>query len=129
MNKNTSYLFPVLFAAESAFLLYMALQPGYAIPSFHFPFFRGGDLEHFLAYLVYGFLGYRTFSLKFIPRQSLLISLAFCAMFGALTEGLQAFVPTRFADPMDWLVDAIGSSAGALSSRKLGMPKVKSRHF
>ena len=96
----------------------MAFRPGYAVPTLHIPFFRGGDLEHFLAYMVYGFLGYRTFFLKYSKKESLLISLAFCSLFGAFTEGMQAFVPTRFADPADWLVDVMGSSAGIAMAAK-----------
>jgi len=107
-----------MFAAESIFLIYMALQPGYAVPTFHFPFFRGGDMEHFLAYLVYGILGYGTLSPRLGQGAGLAASLAFCGLFAGLTEGMQAFVPTRFADPVDWAVDVLGSSAGILASRK-----------
>jgi len=120
-------ILPALFVAESAFLIYMAFQPGYAVPTFHFPFLRGGDLEHFLAYLVYGFLGFRTFSLRFGSRKSLLASLLFCSLFGGLTEGIQAFVPTRFADPADWLLDAIGSCAGIAISSKTRLLRMTRR--
>lgn len=113
------YLFPALFAAESIFLFYMAFQPGYAIPSFHFPFLREGDLEHFLAYLAYGFLAYGAFSLKIRDRKrALLLSLVWAGFFAGLTEGIQAFVPTRFADPADWVVDVIGAGAGVCISRR-----------
>lgn len=110
---------PILFVAESVFLFYMSLQPGYAVPSFHIPFFRPGDMEHFLAYLVYGFLGYKTFSLKCSPQESLMISLVVCGLFGGFTEGIQAYVPTRFAYPLDWLVDVMGSFAGIFISTRI----------
>ncbi|HJW96814.1 MAG TPA: VanZ family protein [archaeon] len=108
---------PFLFVAESAFLFYMALQPSSAVPTFGFPFFRNGDLEHFLAYLVYGILGYKTFSMKCSPKKSLTLSLSFCMLFAGFTEGIQAFVPTRVADPADWIVDSIGSGAGIYALR------------
>ena len=109
---------PLLFAAESIFLIYMAFQPGYAIPAFHFPFLRGGDGEHFLAYLAYGFLAYGAFSLKIRDRKALLLSLVWAGFFAGVTEGIQAFVPTRFADPADWVVDVIGAGAGVCISRR-----------
>jgi VanZ family protein len=115
---DLKFLVPALFVAESIFLIYMALQPGYAVPTFHFPFFRGGDFEHFLAYLVYGILGYATFSPRLGQARGLALSLVFCGLFAGLTEGMQAFVPTRFADPTDWVVDVLGSSAGILAWRR-----------
>jgi VanZ family protein len=117
MNYKT--IVPVLFIAESVFLFCMSFQPGYAVPSFHIPFFRPGDLEHFLTYLVYGFLGYKTFSLKYSPRKSLMISLVVCGLFGGFTEAMQAFVPSRFADPLDWLVDVTGSFVGIFISTRI----------
>ena len=104
---------PLLFAAETLFLFYMALQPGYAVPSLGMPFLRGGDFEHFLAYLAYGLLAYGTFSLKIRDRKrALIFSLAWCAFYGGITEGMQAFVPTRVADPLDWMADVLGAGAG-----------------
>ncbi len=98
MNKNLSYVFPILFAAESAFLIYMAFQPGNAVPTFHFPFLRGGDFEHFLTYLVYGFLGYRTFSLRFKPRNALLISLLLLfKAFDSMTLAILTMLNVPFA--------------------------------
>jgi VanZ family protein len=123
MERNKS-LFTVLFAAESLFLVYMALQPGYAVPTFHMPFLRGGDLEHFLAYLIYGFLAFRTFGQRLAGRRLALAALGWCMLFAGFTEGLQAFVPTRFADPADWVVDVMGSGVGILLTR-LGMPAKK----
>ena len=108
---------PLLFVAEGAFLLYMAFQPSSAVPSLGFPFLRNGDLEHFLAYLLFGILGYRTFSTRFSPKDSLLISLAFCSLYAGFTEGIQMYVPTRVADPLDWVVDSIGSVAGIYAIR------------
>lgn len=116
---SKSRLVPVLFAAETMFLFYMALQPGYAIPAVRIPFLRGGDLEHFIAYLVYGFLAFRTFSMRFQKRESILVSVAWTMLFAGLTEGMQGFVPTRFADPADWLVDVMGSLVGIYAYTKI----------
>ena len=110
-------IMPILFVAEAAFLLYMAFQPSTSVPTLGFPFFRNGDLEHFLAYLVFGILGYMTFSLKYGPRDSLLVSLALCSLYAGLTEGVQMYVPTRVADPLDWVVDSIGSIVGIYAAR------------
>ena len=113
--KKVSWLWTVLFTAETAFLLYMAVQPSTSVPGFHLPFFRGGDFEHFLAYLVYGILGYKTFSLRFGPEKGFQAALLVCCLFGGITEGIQMFVPTRTADLVDWLVDALGAGTGVLA--------------
>lgn len=113
-----SKVVPALFACESVFLFYMALQPGYAVPSLGMPLLRAGDFEHFLAYLAYGLLAYGTFSLKIREKKrAILLSLAWCALYGGITEGMQAFVPSRLADPLDWVADALGSGAGVLVAK------------
>jgi VanZ family protein len=117
-SKKIQSAVVLLFVAESMFLVYMAFQPGYAVPSFHIPFLRGGDMEHLLAYLVYGFLALGAFARRFMGRELILLAIGWCCLFAGLTEGIQAFVPSRFADPADWVVDVLGSSAGILVSRK-----------
>jgi len=114
-----SKVVPALFACESVFLFYMALQPRYAVPSIGMPFLRGGDLEHFLAYLAYGILACGTFSLKIRDRKkAALATLAWCALYGGIIEGMQAFVPSRLADPLDWVADVLGSGAGVLVAKR-----------
>ncbi len=111
-------IYVLLFAAESIFLVYMALQPGYAVPTLHIPFLRPGDLEHFLAYLVYGLLAYGTFGQRLGGRKLVIMTLGWCMIFAGFTEWLQVLVPTRFADPADWLVDAMGSVTGIVIARR-----------
>jgi len=118
-RRLPSKVVPALFAAESLFLFCIALQPGYAIPAVRIPFLREGDIEHLLAYLAYGFLAFRAFSMRFQKRQNILVSVAWTMLFAGLTEGLQAFVPTRFADPADWFVDVMGSLVGIYASAKI----------
>ncbi|MEM5812570.1 MAG: VanZ family protein, partial [Candidatus Aenigmatarchaeota archaeon] len=37
-----------------------------------------------------------------------------CGIFAGMTEFIQSFVPTRFSDPMDWVVDFTGSGIGII---------------
>lgn len=38
---------------------------------------------------------------------------------GASCEALQLTVPSRVADPVDWIIDTIGALCGALAASKL----------
>ena len=91
-------------------------------------FLRLGDLEHFLAYAVYGFLWQRVFLNRHIATKGsrgpalifgIFLPLAIGSLVGAFCETMQFFVPTRVADPMDWAVDTLGSFCGAAAASKL----------
>jgi VanZ family protein len=43
-------------------------------------------------------------------------ALLVCALYAASDELHQAFVPMRTPDPLDWLTDLVGATAGALST-------------
>jgi VanZ family protein len=80
---------------------------------------RLGDLEHFIAYAVYGFLVNRALvCFACNNKRNILIAAMAGSLVGGLCETIQFFVPYRTADAIDWAIDTIGSFAGAaLSSR------------
>jgi glycopeptide antibiotics resistance protein len=78
---------------------------------------RLGDLEHFIAYAVYGFLVNRTHScLAPDSKRKILIAAVAGSLVGGLCETIQFFLPYRTADITDWFIDTTGSFAGAALS-------------
>jgi VanZ family protein len=82
-----------------------------------FRFSYGDQLWHFLEYLLFGFLAWKTF----LPQDKgglalvLLISLGYAG-----SDDLhQLFVPTRSASLLDWGVDSLGAIGGLLLGRHL----------
>lgn len=72
-------------------------------------------LEHFLAYALLAILAWRAFSPRISRRLPLLLlSVGFCALYGAGDEWHQSFVPGRQAGADDWLADCLGACAAAL---------------
>ena len=120
MNYLREHIFGIILFAESVFLVYMALLPSGAVPSAPgFLFLRGGDLEHFIAYVIYGFLMERTLGSMKIIKNRYAKALVLASFFALGTELLQAFVPSRYPDVLDWLVDSIGCAIGSYVSDKI----------
>ena len=72
-------------------------------------------------YSVYGHLGeyfvlgvLTLWAMRREDRGAALLAIALCALYGASDEFHQAFVPFRVPDPVDWLTDVVGASAGVL---------------
>ena len=71
-------------------------------------------------YSVYGHLGeyfvlgaLALWAVRREDRGAVLLAIALCALYGASDEFHQAFVPFRVPDPVDWLTDVVGATAGA----------------
>lgn len=119
------YVYLSLAIAETIVLLWFSFIPSISfVPSGGF--LRLGDLEHFVAYSVYGFLwsgGFAVFN-KIRKKEknrilfSLVLPLAIGSLVGALCETIQFFVPTRTADMFDWSADTLGSFFGAAIASK-----------
>ncbi len=120
--KNKFGFVFLLFIAESIFLIYYSVIPATGTP-FERPVFLFQDIIiHFFAYLVYGILAERVINLGGFKgiKNSILTALIIGSVFGAFTEILQAFTPTRIASLTDWVVDILGSGIGGyLSAKKL----------
>ncbi len=83
-----------------------------------FPFERGDLLWHFLEYLLFGFLLWKTF----LPQERrgwalvLLVSLSYAGS----DELHQLFIPTRMASFLDWGTDSLGIVVGLMLGHRLG---------
>jgi hypothetical protein len=126
MNHDKKfYAYLSLAVAETIALIWFS-----SIPSAEFVptgvLLRPGDLEHFIAYSVYGFLWSRVF-VNFNEIRGkrenrilfgLILPLLIGSVAGAACETIQLFVPTRVADMLDWAIDAFGSFFGAAIASK-----------
>jgi len=74
---------------------------------------RKGDMEHFTAYLLYGILLERTMNFR-MGKRRFIIALACASILGGITEILQGYIPYRFSDPLDWVIDTGGAATGIL---------------
>ncbi len=88
-----------------------------AIPGDSYPKHPGflNYFAHFGEYLILGSL--LTVALtggKLKSWQIILIAIVITSAYAASDELHQLFVPGRFGDPVDWLTDTLGASAGAL---------------
>lgn len=114
MDKKT--IFILLLIAESITLLYLSTVPYLeSIPISQLVFLRPGDLEHSIAYLIYGFLAFSSF--RFGKKWYLAGIIA--SFFGILNEAIQAFTPGRVADPIDILNNSMFGFLGAYASFRL----------
>lgn len=75
---------------------------------------------HFGAYFVLGLLAWRGFKhLITTPIILVLVSIAFCSLYGVSDEWHQSYVVGRSSDIFDWLADTSGASAGVFLLNKL----------
>ena len=114
---ETRNLYLTLLVMESAVLLWSAVQPGGTLPTLPGVILRQGDLEHFVAYAVYGFLMERAMNGFGMGRNRYLYAIAAAGLFAAGTEALQMLVPSRSADVLDWTIDMAGIALGTLTCR------------
>jgi VanZ family protein len=92
----------------AAIIYYSSLPAGASGPGGINP---SGGLVHFIVYAVYAAVVLATASKFSLPRP-IAVSLFIAAALGAITETIQLFVPGRFCDPIDWLVDVAGAAMG-----------------
>lgn len=114
--KFYAYLF--LASAETFVLLYFSFLPSIVTTEPIF-WFRPGDMEHLIAYLIYGLLLSGVFS-RFSKSKWVTILdavLIGCAV-GVICETIQMFVPTRVADTTDATIDGIGVLIGSFLKTK-----------
>jgi VanZ family protein len=88
----------LIFAASSV--------PGSDVPG------RFGYWAHFIEYAILG--ATLAFALGADTPRTLAVVVGIAALYGISDELHQIFVPGREADPLDWLVDVAGATAGAL---------------
>ena len=93
-----------------------AILVGTSIPGAELPRTPTGvdKLAHFALYAPLGLLVARALRGGGASRGSAVIALAALAVFAAVDELHQNFIPGRSADRIDWLVDVIGAAAGLL---------------
>lgn len=72
---------------------------------------------HFCEYAMLGFLLANALRLHMPLARACLAAIACASLFGATDEIHQYFVPERMCDPLDWIVDTLGASLGALVAR------------
>ena len=98
--------------AYCGLIYWLSDQPSIPLPML---FEYQDKLHHFAAYFVMAFLARRSFK-HFVrsPVTLVIISLAFCSLYGVSDEWHQSFVEGRTADSLDWLADTIGSAIAVL---------------
>lgn len=90
---------------------------GTSWPRLQMPSFEDGDkVVHALAYTVLGVLTTRAALMRRRTTANLALVIAGIALFGALDELHQAWIPGRFPSMADWWADAIGGAAGSVLS-------------
>ena len=85
---------------------------------------------HLLAFAGLGFLFYRALSRSWRGLSEVklvLVTIAACAVFGALDELHQSFVPGRFCQAIDVAADTIGGTVAALLLAAAGRSKTQAR--
>jgi VanZ family protein len=119
MKDKRFHIYLFLAILETGFLIYFSFLPSVSIarPAF---IFRLGDIEHFVAYFVYGFLLNRVFRYYVNSiRKVIILSFVIGVLVGGLNETIQFFVPFREADVTDVIVDGSGSFFGSYVGSKI----------
>lgn len=120
-NKKYAVYLPLI-------IYWLALLTATSIPSSSMPRISYSDKTmHFLAYGGLGFLLTLAFLVqgKFpeLRGYAVLAAITVAALFGALDEFHQSFIPGRNAEMLDWIADFIGSIMGAYLC--LGVLKIR----
>lgn len=97
--------------AYAAFIFYLSIRPSYQPPLFPYS-------DKVIHAGIYGVLAYLVFwslhGARGLPGSGLgMISVVMAAIYGALIEIFQMYVPTRSADIFDALFNAAGAIIGA----------------
>ena len=96
-----------------------------SIPSVPAPPTTGADkLGHLAMYAVFGFLALRA-AWDGLPRTAA-TTLAALALFAAVDEWHQRFIPTRSAEVADWVADVTGATLGIGAFAVLKLRRLKS---
>lgn len=104
------WLPPALWAA---FLLVLTSLPGDAVPEVGDVPPGTDKLVHAVLYAVLGWLVARAISHPRHPAGSFILIMLGLAVFAALDEWHQAFIPGREPNVMDWVADVSGAMIGA----------------
>ena len=107
LGPHARWRWMAVFVGLCAATLVVALLPAESAPRT-----TGWDkLDHALAFAALGVAG--VFALHGMRRGTALVVPLLTAL-GGLIELLQAFVPSRMADPQDLLADVVGAAIGTL---------------
>ena len=68
---------------------------------------------HFLEYALLGLLLANALRFHMPLRRACALAVLLASLYGVTDEVHQWFVPDRFCDPVDWLVDTCGAALGA----------------
>ena len=97
-----------------------------SIPSVPAPAAPGTDkLAHLAMYAVLGVLALRAAWQSAPSPRTVVLTLAAIAIFAAVDEWHQRFIPSRSADAVDWLADVAGATIGIGSLAVLKLRRVK----
>lgn len=77
-------------------------------------FTESSSIGHFAEYLILGALLANALGRHGSPAFAWLAAVAVASLYGITDELHQLFVPGRFCDPADWMVDTVGAALGAL---------------
>lgn len=97
--------------AWTAFILVLTSLPGSRIPNVGVP--NVDKLVHFGLYGVLGLLLTRSLIRPGRLGRAMLVAVVTIAVFAAVDEWHQRFIPGRSPDPIDWLADLSGATLGA----------------
>ena len=97
-----------------------------SMPGVPGPPVRGVDkIGHFAMYAVLGLLVARALRAGASSTRTLMVGLACIALFAALDEWHQRFIPTRSAEVADWFADVAGATAGIGSFAAITFRRIK----
>jgi len=114
--NNKFYIFLFLAVAETVAIFWYSFLP--VVDFVETGFLRLGDLEHLIAYSVYGLLLQRVSGYFLGRKQSVILSILIGSVVGGMSEVVQHVLPYRTGDMIDWAVDILGSAIGGTLSAK-----------
>ena len=116
-NRTKLKIAAVFFLIETVLLFYFSVA---SLPAAEpAPGLRLGDMEHFVAYLIYGILAERVLSYTKFRNHRWSLALLIAVAVGGLNEVIQAFVPGRVTDVLDFAYDGAGAIVGVTIFRFL----------
>jgi VanZ family protein len=118
MNKTRDFTLLLFYCL---FIYWLSDQPSLPAPMW---FEHQDKLYHAGAYFIMGLLAWRSFRhLVGSPIIVVLLSIAFCSLYGLSDEWHQSFVVGRQSDVADWAADTTGSVLAILLLYKLHKPR------
>lgn len=124
-TRNSLHRVTILFLAVYWLLLFVSTH----LPARELAQLPAGSdkVIHFAAYFVLGWLLMGTFRPRHRPRDAAILTLIVGAIYGAIDEGSQAFVPGRFPDRRDWMADIGGAATAAVLYAALVQTAIRAR--